>query len=99
MKFNPYNPLDELKGIEELSHQRMEQFQNSIPALEYEDTLFKEMADDIKLSQKQLGNKIDVMIEENAKSDKSSSRIAVWTLIIAILTLIATIAGIFVNFL
>lgn len=69
----------------------------NIESLEYENTVLKEMAEDIKESQSKLENKLDIMIEENKKSDKSNSKIAMWTLFIAILTLVATLAGIIIQ--
>ncbi len=69
----------------------------NIEPLEYEKTLLKEMAEDIKESQSKLESKIDIMIEENKKSDKANSKIAKWTLFIAILTLGATLAGIIIQ--
>lgn len=68
-----------------------------IKPLDYEDTLFKEMAEDIKESQSKLESKLDIMIEENKKSDKANSKIAKWTLIVAVLTLCATLAGIIIQ--
>jgi len=67
--------------------------------LEYEDTIFKDLANDIKQSQEQINKKFDTMIIENAKSEKKTNKIAVITLIVGILTLIATIAGIAIQFL
>ena len=68
-----------------------------IKPLDYEDTLFKEMAEDIKESQSKLEYKLDIMIKENKKSDKANSILAMWTLFVALLTLIATIAGIIIQ--
>ena len=70
-----------------------------IPVIEYKDTFFKEMAEDIKQSQEKVESKIDIMIEESKKSDKANSKIAKWTLVVSILTLIATILGIIIQFL
>lgn len=67
-----------------------------INPIDYEDTIFKDMANDIISSQSQIENKLDNMVQENEKSSKTSFKIALWTLILAILTLIATIVGIFV---
>lgn len=67
-----------------------------IKPIDYEDTIFKDMANDIISSQSQIENKLDNMVQENKKSSKTSFKIALWTLILAILTLIATIVGIFV---
>ena len=55
------------------------------------------MAEDIKESQSKLESKLDIMIEENKKSDKANSKIAKWTLIVAVLTLGATLAGIIIQ--
>ena len=69
----------------------------NIESLEYENTVLKEMAEDIKESQSKLESKLDIMIEENKKSDKANSKIAKWTLIVAVLTLGATLAGIIIQ--
>lgn len=58
--------------------------------MEYEDTYFKTMADDIKGEQNQLREQVNILIEENRK-------IAIATLTVALLTLFATIAGIVVT--
>lgn len=69
----------------------------NIEPIEYEDTLLKDMANDIISSQLNLENKIDMMIEENKKSGKANSKIALWTLIVALLTLIATVIGVVIQ--
>ena len=68
-----------------------------IPNIEYEETIFKEMANDIKESQSNIENKIDLIIEESKKSDKANSKIVKWTLTVAVLTLIITIAGVIIQ--
>ena len=65
--------------------------------MEYEDTYFKSMADDIKGEQNQLREQVNILIEENRKSDRFNSKIAIATLTVALLTLFATIAGIVVT--
>lgn len=69
----------------------------NIEPIEYEDTLLKDMANDIISSQLNLENKIDMMIEENKKSGKANSKIALWTLIVALLTLVATVIGVVIQ--
>lgn len=69
------------------------------PLLEYEDTIFKVLADDIKQSQNEINIKLDSLISENSKSEKKSRIINIFTLIIAILTLLTTIIGSLVQFL
>lgn len=64
-----------------------------VEPFDYEDTIFKDMAEDIKKSQKSTEDKIDALIEEERKSSKFNKRIAISTLIIAVLTLVATIIG------
>lgn len=76
-----------------------EVFEPQIEPLEYEDTIFKDLADDIKQSQEQINKKLDTMMNENAKSEKKTNKIAIITLIISILTLIATIVSIVIQFL
>lgn len=71
----------------------------NVKPLEYEDSIFKDMANDIIFSQSRLEEKLDLMIEENKKSDKANSKIAKWTLFIALLTLGATIAGVIIQLL
>lgn len=75
-----------------------ENIQNQ-PLLEYEDTIFKVLADDIKQSQNEINIKLDSLISENSKSEKKSRIINIFTLIIAILTLLTTIIGSLVQFL
>lgn len=62
----------------------------------YEDTMLKDMANDIVASQSKIEDKLDNMIDENKKSGKTSFKFALWTLLIALLTLIATIVGFFI---
>lgn len=69
------------------------------PSLEYEDTIFKTLADDIKQSQNEINTKLDSLISENSKSEKKPRIINVIILIVAILTLLATIIGVVVQFL
>lgn len=69
----------------------------NVEPLEYEDSIFKDMANDIISSQSRLEEKLDLMIAENKKSDKANSKISMWTLFIAILTLVATLAGIIIQ--
>lgn len=71
----------------------------NVDPLEYEDSIFKDMANDIISSQSRLEEKLDLMIEENKKSDKANSKIAKWTLIVALLTLGATLAGVIIQLL
>ena len=56
-------------------------------SVDYNDTQLKEMADDIK-------EPINELKEIYLKDQKKSSRISIATLIVAILTLIATLVGI-----
>lgn len=70
-----------------------------IEPLEYEDTIFKDLADDIEQSQEQINKKLDAIMIENAKSERKTNKIATITLIVGILTLIATIIGIVIQFL
>lgn len=65
----------------------------------YEDTFFKDLADDIKQSQQSIENKLDNIISENQKSEKSSKTINIVILIVGVLTLIATIVGVVVQLL
>lgn len=65
----------------------------------YEDTFFKDLADDIKQSQQSIENKLDNIISENQKSEKSSNTINMVILIVGVLTLIATIIGVIVQLL
>lgn len=85
----PPNPFADLsKSLSEVRPQ--------IEYTEYEDTIFKEMAEDIKSSQKTTDAKIEQLINENRKANKSATIIATITLVVGILTLIATIIGILI---
>lgn len=64
---------------------------------EYEDTFFKDLADDIKQSQKETNDKIEILIQSEKESSSFNTKITIATLIVSILTLIATIAGIIIN--
>lgn len=101
MSFQPNFPNvdDFLKTSIEQSRAVMEEFENLQQPLEYEDTLFKDLADDIKQSQEQINQKLDTMIAENAKSGRKSNSVAIITLVVGILTLIATVVGILTQFL
>lgn len=95
MKYQPNFPdLDFLKSSIEQSQKTMEEFENLQQPLEYEDTFFKDLADDIKQSQEQINQKLDTMITESSKSDRKSNRVAIITLVVGILTLISTVVGI-----
>ena len=95
MKYQPNFPdLDFLKSSIEQSQKTMEEFENLQQPLKYEDTFFKDLADDIKQSQEQINQKLDTMIAESSKSDRKSNRVAIITLVVGILTLIATVVGI-----
>lgn len=59
--------------------------------LTYEDSFFKELADDIKESQEQIASKIDDLAKESRKSSAVSTRIAIGAFVVAFLTLIATV--------
>lgn len=98
MSFQPNFPNidDFLKTSIEHSRSVMEEFENQQP-LEYEDTIFKDLANDIKQSQEQINQKLDTMIAENAKSGRKSNSVAIITLIVGILTLIATVVGILIQ--
>ncbi|WP_069987190.1 hypothetical protein [Massilioclostridium coli] len=66
---------------------------------EYEDTYFKDMADDIKNTQEETNKIISQLVEDSKKTDAINRKIAIATLVISILTLIATIVGIIVSIL
>lgn len=76
-----------------LKHTKIEIPKIEINPLNYEDSLFKEMADDIKQSNKEIDDKLDKLIQENKKSSKTSTI----TLIVGILTLLATVVGVLVQ--
>lgn len=65
----------------------------------YEDTYLKDLADDIKESQEEINKKLDLLISENAKSSDKAEKINKVILLVAILTFIATVIGILVQFL
>ncbi|MDD3747612.1 MAG: hypothetical protein PHD70_14210 [Anaerostipes sp.] len=69
-----------------------------IPETHYEDTFFSDMAEDIKSSQDKTTEQLNILIDENRKSEKSNRRIVIATLVISILTLIATVVGIVIQF-
>lgn len=106
MIFNPHNPFDDFKKekerqIEMANKVFPEQFENR-EFLKYEDSALKDMANYIinsqKESQKEIESRLDTMISESTKSEKKTNRMTFWTLIIALLTLIATIIGIAIQF-
>lgn len=65
--------------------------------LNYEDSLFSDMAEDIKAVQLETNRQLQLLIEENRKSEKFTRKVIVGTLIVAILTLAATICGVIVQ--
>lgn len=99
MSYVPNFPNNKLfMNNEKIKKAINENIQNQ-PLLEYEDTIFKVLADDIKQSQNEINIKLDSLISENSKSKKKSRIINIFTLIIAILTLLTTIIGSLVQFL
>lgn len=64
---------------------------------QYEDTFFKDMADDLKKSQDKTTEELNIFIEESKKTDSFNKKITIATFIVSILTLIATITGIVIN--
>lgn len=62
---------------------------------DYEDTFFKDLADDIKSSQQETNRKIDDYIKKSEKTGKITIVISIITLIVAALTLAATVISIF----
>lgn len=99
MSYQPSFPNidDFLKSSIEQSRAVMEEFENLQQPLEYEDTIFKDLANDIKQSQEQINQKLDTMIAESAKSGRKSNSVAIITLVVGILTLIATVVGILIQ--
>lgn len=90
-KFDSFDPsIFEMPEIEpippELSKER----------IDYEDTVLKDFAKEIKAVQLETNKQLALLIEENRKSDLISRRYLKATLVIAALTLIATVVGIFV---
>lgn len=64
--------------------------------IDYEDTVLKDFADEIKAVQIETNRQLSLLIEENRKSDLISRRLVIATLVVSGLTLIATTVGIFV---
>lgn len=64
--------------------------------IDYEDTVLKDFADEIKAVQIETNRQLALLIEENRKSDLISRRLVIATLVVSALTLIATTIGIFV---
>lgn len=93
------NMNDFLQSAIEKTNSINEEFENFQQPIEYEDTIFKDLADDIKQSQEQINQRLTSIIEENAKSEKKSNRISVITLVVSIFTLIATVIGIVIQIL
>lgn len=58
---------------------------------DYEDTIFKDLAEDIKASQEGIASQINALAEENRKSSARSAAVSIAAFIVASLTLIATI--------
>ena len=103
MSFIPYNPLDDLEReqkerIDIASKIMQEQFESQEP-IEYEDTMFKDMANDLISSKHKIEKRLDTMISDSAKSEKKSNLIAILTLICTALGLIIAIIGIIIQFL
>ena len=58
---------------------------------EYKDTLLKDLAEDIKAPQQELAGKLDVFIQESRQSSARTLGVAIATLVVAVLTLAATV--------
>lgn len=65
----------------------------NMPRIEipYEDTFLKDLADDVKAGQDETAKKIDALREENRRSGRQAFLIAVASLIVSTLTLLATV--------
>ena len=64
--------------------------------IDYEETVLKDFANEIKAVQLETNRQLALLIEESRKSDIISRRFFIATLIVAILTLLATIVGLYV---
>ena len=82
-KYSSYNPIPH--SAASVANFKSRPPEVSKERLDYEDSLFSDLAKDIKA----------VQIEENRKSEQFSRKIIVATLIVSIFTLLATIIGIF----
>lgn len=94
---NDIKQSQEAKGFPEItkSLRQME----TINPIKYENSIFKDMADDISKYQRETNKIIQTMIEQQNIQEKKQNRIAFIyffiTLLVAIATLVATIVGIY----
>ena len=63
--------------------------------IKYEDTVLKDFAEEIKAVQLETNRQLALLIEENRKADLISRELVTATLVVSVLTLIATVVGIF----
>lgn len=92
-KYSSYNPIPH--SAASVANFKSRPPEVSKERLDYEDSLFSDLAKDIKAVQIETNKQLQLLIEENRKSEQFSRKIIVATLIVSIFTLLATIIGIF----
>ena len=90
-KYSSYNPIPH--SAASVANFKSRPPEVSKERLDYEDSLFSDLAKDINEMFK--NKQLQLLIEENRKSEQFSRKIIVATLIVSIFTLLATIIGIF----
>lgn len=75
------------------------QMNEKLKPIRYEDTFFQQLSEEIRSSQDQTTEALTDLIKSNQQSERVNRKIALWTLAIAVFTLIATVLGIAINLL
>lgn len=65
--------------------------------ISYEDSLYKDLADDVKSSQDKINEQLRLMIEENRKASKASFWLSVSSIVISFATLFVTTLSFFIQ--
>lgn len=61
--------------------------------LNYEDSLFSDLAEDVKVAQAETTRQLQIFIKETRESEKFSRKVIVSTLVVSVLTLLVTAVG------
>lgn len=86
---NSFNTLDHMNDSTLSAHTQYE-----IPDIPYEETMFKNLANDIKSTQEITNEQLLLLINETRTSAKTSFRLAVASIVVSAATLIVTFVGV-----
>lgn len=86
-----------MKMFDYLSNPRPKPHEVELEPISYEDSLYKDLADDVKSSQDKINEQLRLMIEENRKASKASFWLAVSSIVISFATLFVTTLSFFIQ--